>query len=124
VAGNAASRSAAALDLVTVLQIGGLDHPVVDLGAVAAAQIGELAQGRIGFHEEVHPREVGIVGQAEMGFRRPADEEGVVPVEAEGTAGVGTGCHGQEDRHGSEPFRVFTGTIRGLSYQQGRGCVQ
>jgi WD40 repeat protein/tRNA A-37 threonylcarbamoyl transferase component Bud32/tetratricopeptide (TPR) repeat protein len=89
-----------AADLVAVLQVRRLHARLVDIGAVAAVQVGEAAVRRVDLDQAMHSREVIVVGQREVRFGGAADEETLVPVEGEPTAKLGTGDDGQGDGHG------------------------
>ena len=69
-------------DFVAVGNLGRLDANAIQQGSVAAVEIDHPAAGRIHLDEEVPAGKVGVVvGELEVGIRRPADEERVVPVE-------------------------------------------
>jgi hypothetical protein len=70
------------------VEVGRLDLAAIHLGAVAALQVEEPAQRRVDFDHEVHARKVRIIGQGEVGVRRPAHQEGIVLGEGERLAAV------------------------------------
>src|SRR5438105_995413 len=48
-------------DLIAVVQVGALDAPAVDVGAVAAAHVHQAALRRVDFDEEMNPRKVPVL---------------------------------------------------------------
>jgi hypothetical protein len=82
-------------DLITVFEVARLDPGAVEVSAVAAAHVHQLAARRVHLDQEVHPREITVFQwQLEMGALRPAHKKQVMAGEREFPALVGPGSNG------------------------------
>src|SRR5947209_5927532 len=87
-------------NLVALMQLARQDALTVDVGAVVTSHVDETALRGINLHHEVNAREIAVLQrQLKMGVARSADEKRVMPVEAERSASVRAGNHGERDAH-------------------------
>jgi hypothetical protein len=92
----------AGADLVAVVQVGLVDPPGVEEGAVLAAQVGDAGARRVGFDEEVDARHalVALDGELHPG-RAAADDAGGVAGELVGLPGVRPGDQVEREERGT-----------------------